>query len=70
MLRFTKQFIKNDTSKIVSDYKRPNDLEKLEEIRNRLHPNIKKEIKEEKLTNPNDINHIKRVESIKNINKL
>lgn len=58
MLNFTKGFQKNITTKIVTKYSVKSDVEKLDEIRKRLHP-----------TNFNiNNNSIKKVNDIKNIN--
>lgn len=58
MLNFTKGFQKNIATKIVTKYSVKSDMEKLDEIRKRLHP-----------TNFNiNNNSIKKVNDIKNIN--
>ncbi len=58
MLNFTKGFQKNIATKIVTKYSVKSDVEKLDEIRKRLHP-----------TNFNiNNNSIKKVNDIKNIN--
>lgn len=58
MLNFTKGFQKNIATKIVTKYSVKSDVEKLDEIRKRLHP-----------TNFNTNNNsIKKVNDIKNIN--
>lgn len=70
MFRFTKAFIKNDTTKIATDYVKITDNERIEEIIKRRSGNMNKE--NEVKINDNYIDksiHRDRVDAIKRIKK-
>ena len=72
MLKFTKGFINNTDATIATDYKKINDVQKINEIRKKLHPDInfnveKKE--EDKIIAPQVIDYQSRINAMKNINK-
>ena len=60
MLNFTKGFIKKTDDKIVTNFKMKTDNDKIEDIKKRLHPDIK--------FNSN-INHQDRINNLRNLKK-
>ena len=68
MLEFNKSVVKNGSTKIVSNYNKPNDLNKINDIVNRMHPvNFKKE---EKIVKEPDVKDLQRqISAIRNLKK-
>ena len=58
MLAFTKGFIKPCKTKLATPFKVKSDVEKIEEIKNRLHPNK---------TFNGSVNHMERVNNLKKL---
>ena len=71
MLKFTKGFINNTSDKIATSYNKVTELQKIEDIRKRLHPDIYKKVeeKEEQKIDAEIINYQSRINAMKNINK-
>lgn len=72
MFKFTKSFIKNEKTKIASNYVKPDDLRKIEEIRERMYPKKNNDILNNQVIEPNKTDKIiykDRIDALNNIKK-
>ena len=72
MLKFTKGFINDTNDKIATNYNKVNDVQKLDAIRKKLHPEVYNTVEEKDKKNNVDIQVIdyqSRINAMKNINK-
>ena len=59
MLKFTKGILPKQNSKIVTKYVVKTDIQKIEEVRKRMHP----------VTNQDSVNHFDRIKELKSVKK-
>ena len=72
MLKFTKGFINNTSDKIATSYNKVTELQKIEDIRKKLHPEVYSNAEEKDKENNVDIqviNYQSRINAMKNLNK-